>query len=205
MKKVIFALSFLLFISACGREEKDDQIAVLQAENVAYQEQISALEAENASLWDRLKEQQDIGKEADPITSFFETVECDGSTVSMNIVAGSKADAWESEARHLVEELKDQLPLQEDRDLVDAYLHAVEEQVERMNIIAVYPVSDVSIPYPDRLNTSGTLRGVLWAGSRSKLWQDTFTQLRFALPDCQDYTYLFDAEKTEQKLAESLQ
>jgi len=205
MKKVIFALSFLLFLSACGRGEKDDQITVLQTENAAYQEQISALEAENASLRNQLKEQQNTGEEADPITSFFETVECDGSTVSMNIVAGSKADAWESEARHLVEELKDQLPLQEDRDLVDAYLHAVEEQVERMNIIAVYPVSDVSIPYPDRLNTSGTLRGVLWAGSRSKLWQDTFSQLCFALPDYQDYTYLFDAGRTEQELAEALQ
>lgn len=205
MKKVIFALSFLLFLSACGRGEKDDQIAVLQTENAAYQEQISALEAENASLRNQLKEQQNTGEEADPITSFFETVECDGSTISMNTVAGSKADAWESEARHLAEELKDQLPLQEDRDLVDAYLHAVEEQVERMDIIAVYPVSDVSIPYPDRLNTSGTLRGVLWAGSRSKLWQDTFSQLCFALPDYQDYTYLFDAGRTEQELAEALQ
>ncbi len=205
MKKVIFALSFLLFLSACGRGEKDDQIAVLQTENAAYQEEISALEAENASLRNQLKEQQNTGEEADPITSFFETVECDGSTISMNIVAGSKADAWESEALHLAEELKDQLPLQEDRDLVDAYLHAVEEQVERMNIIAVYPVSDVSIPYPDRLNTSGTLRGVLWAGSRSKLWQDTFSQLCFALPDYQDYTYLFDAGRTEQELAEALQ
>ncbi|MDE7042541.1 MAG: hypothetical protein K2P10_07085 [Oscillospiraceae bacterium] len=205
MKKVIFALSFLLLLSACGREEKNDQIAVLQAENAAYQEQISALEAENVSLRDQLKEQQDTGEETDPITSFFETVECDGSTVSMNIVAGSKADAWESEARHLAEELKDQLPLQEDRDLVDAYLHAVEEQVERMNIIAVYPVSDVSIPCPDRLNTTGTLRGVLWAGSRSKLWQDAFNQLRFALPDYQEYIYLFDTEKTEQELAEALQ
>lgn len=205
MKKVIFALSFLLFLSACGRGEKDDQIAVLQTENAAYQKQISALEAENASLRNQLKEQQNTGEESDPITSFFETVECDGSTISMNIVAGSKADAWESEALHLAEELKDQLPLQEDRDLVDAYLHAVEEQVERMNIIAVYPVSDVSIPYPDRLNTSGTLRGVLWAGSRSKLWQDTFSQLCFALPDYQDYTYLFDAGRTEQELAEALQ
>lgn len=205
MKKVIFALSFLLFLSACGSGEKDDQIAVLQTENAAYQEQISALEAENASLRNQLKEQQNTGEEADPITSFFETVECDGSTISMNIVAGSKADAWESEALHLAEELKDQLPLQEDRDLVDAYLHAVEEQVERMNIIAVYPVSDVSIPYPDRLNTSGTLRGVLWAGSRSKLWQDTFSQLCFALPDYQDYTYLFDAGRTEQELTEALQ
>lgn len=205
MKKVIFALSFFLFLSACGRGEKDDQIAVLQTENAAYQKQISALEAENASLRNQLKEQQNTGEESDPITSFFETVECDGSTISMNIVAGSKADAWESEALHLAEELKDQLPLQEDRDLVDAYLHAVEEQVERMNIIAVYPVSDVSIPYPDRLNTSGTLRGVLWAGSRSKLWQDTFSQLCFALPDYQDYTYLFDAGRTEQELAEALQ
>ena len=35
---------------------------------------------------------------------------------------GSKADAWESEARHLAEELKDQLPLQEDRELVDALI-----------------------------------------------------------------------------------
>ena len=172
MKKVIFSLSFLLLLTACGREEKDNQIAVLQTENAAYQEQISAL---------------------------------DGSTVSMNIVAGTQAEAWEAEARHLAEELKIQLPLQEDRDLIDAYLYAVEEQVERMDVIAVYPVSDVSIPNPDRLSTSGTMRGVLWAGSRSKLWQDAFTQLRFALPDCQDYTYLFDAGTAEQELAEALQ
>jgi hypothetical protein len=152
-----------------------------------------------------LEERQDAGEEADPITSFFAAVECDGSTVSMNIVAGTQAEAWEAEARHLAEELKIQLPLQEDRDLIDAYLYAVEEQVERMDVIAVYPVSDVSIPYPDRLSTSGTMRGVLWAGSRSKLWQDAFTQLRFALPDCQDYTYLFDAGTAEQELAEALQ
>ena len=187
MKKVIFSLSFLLLLTACGREEKDNQIAVLQTENAAYQEQISALEAENASLRDQLEERQDAGEEADPITSFFAAVECDGSTVSMNIVAGTQAEAWEAEARHLAEELKIQLPLQEDRDLIDAYLYAVEEQVERMDVIAVY------------------MRGVLWAGSRSKLWQDAFTQLRFALPDCQDYTYLFDAGTAEQELAEALQ
>ena len=89
MKKVIFSLSFLLLLTACGREEKDNQIAVLQTENAAYQEQISALEAENASLRDQLEERQDAGEEADPITSFFAAVECDGSTVSMNIVAGN--------------------------------------------------------------------------------------------------------------------
>ena len=129
MKKVIFSLSFLLLLTACVREEKDNQIAVLQTENAAYQEQISALEAENASLRDQLEERQDAGEEADPITSFFAAVECDGSTVSMNIVAGTQAEAWEAEARHLAEELKIQLPLQEDRDLIDAYLYAVEEQV----------------------------------------------------------------------------
>lgn len=106
MKKVIFSLSFLLLLTACGREEKDNQIAVLQTENAAYQEQISALEAENASLRDQLEERQDAGEEADPITSFFAAVECDGSTVSMNIVAGTQAEAWEAEARHLAEELK---------------------------------------------------------------------------------------------------
>ncbi len=205
MKKVICALSLFLLLSACGREEEDSQLAALQAENAIYQEKITVLEAENASLCDQLKELQNASEETDPITRFYGMVEYDGSTVSMNTVADSQADAWEAETRHLAEELKAQLPLQEDRELVDAYLYAVEEQVARMDVMAVYPVSDVSIPYPERLNSSGTLRGVLWAGSRIKLWKDTFDQLRSVLPDYPDYTYLFDAGTAEQELAEALQ
>ena len=205
MRKIIYALILLLLLSACGRREEKNQIADLKTINAALEEENAALKEENASLRAQLEElSESSDAEANPIDSFYKEVEVDGSTVSMNILANSWADAWETETRHLAEELKVQLPLQEDRDLVDGYISAVEEQAGRMDVMAIYPVSDISIPYPERINSSGTLRGVMWAGMRNVIWQDTFFQLLYVLPDGPNYTYIFDRDAAGTDMAEKL-
>lgn len=196
MRKIICALTLILLLSACG-EEKDERIAALEAEN-------AALAAENDSLRTQIEKWDEISADDNPIDRFYETVDDDGSTAAMNTVANSKADDWEAEARHIAEELKEQLPLQEDRDLVDEYLLAAEQQIERMDVMAIYSISDVSIPHPERVNYSGTLRGVMWAGSRMRLWRDTFEQLRSISPTGWNYTYLFDADAARAKLDDLL-
>lgn len=148
----------------------------LQQENESLRQQISALEAErdelakenknltdeNAALDDTAPESGD--EEANPIDRFFENVDASSSTAEMNAVADSWAGAWEAECRNVAKWLKGQLPLQEDQALVDAYIAAAEGQSSRMDVMAIYPIADLSVPQDDRANSSGSLRGVLWAG-----------------------------------------
>ncbi len=184
----VCASALMLGVTACGTGERTQRIV--------------GLEAENANLRVQVEELKKSAPEENPIDRFFGGLEYDGTTLVMNVVAGCQANAWEAEVRHLAEELKSQLPLQEDRDLVDAYIFAVEEQVQRMEVMAIYPVSDVSIPEPERINSSGTLRGVLSAEGRSGIWRDTFDQLRWVLPFEQDYVFVFDASGAEEELSE---
>ena len=209
MKKAVCMFLLLLLFTSCGGEKANQE--KLETENITLKEQIDDLKTENANL-----KQQNIDLETqledlksrtpkeNPIDAFFRTVEDDGSTASMNIVAGSWTEAWEAETRNLAEELKAWLPLQEDRELVDDYIRTVEEQIERMDVMAIYDVSDVSISNPERLESSGTLRGVLWAGGRRAIWKDTFFQLFYAFPHSSDYTYIFDSAAAETTLAEEL-
>ncbi len=193
MKKALCALcvpALMLGLSACDTGEKNWKIADLEEENAALRAQIEELEKSNL--------------EENPIDPFFDMVEYGGTTSVMNTVAGCQADAWEAEARHLAEELKLLLPLQEDRDLVDAYIAAAAEQVSRMGVMAIYPVSDVSLPESERIYTSGTLRGVLWAGSRAQIWKDTFYQLRSVMFFEYEYEFVFDAGTTQRYLTDKL-
>ncbi len=200
---LILTVLLLLTLSACGNRETES----LRVEKDDLQAQVSALEKENAALRAELGQLQtemrkvsESDRENNPIDRFYDTVETDGSTVSMNAVAYSCADAWEAEARNMAEQLKSQLPLAEDRDLVDAYIAAVEEQIERMNIMAIYQVSDLEMPQEERPASSGTLRGVLWAGNQANLWRDTFYQLYWVLPFSGNDKFLFDPEAVSLEL-----
>ena len=207
MKKLIAALSllFVLSLTACGNSD-----AALRQENEALRQQILALEAErdnlakenkdlteeNAALDDTAPESGD--DEANPIDRFFEGVDVGSSTAEMNAVA---------ECRNAAKWLKGQLPLQEDQALVDAYIASAEEQSARMDIMAIYPIADLTLPQTDRSASSGSLRGVLWAGAHQQVWKDTFYQLLYVAPDyaggvdsAVSYQFLFDVEAAQTQL-----
>ncbi len=202
-KNLFLSVLLLLTFSACKSEDAEP----LRIENSELQTQVSALEEENAVLRAELEQLQvetqrtaESGREDNPIDRFYDAVETDSSTASMNLAANSRADAWEAETRNLAEQLKTQLPPAEDRDLVDAYLAAVEEQAGRMDIMAIYPIADLELSQEERPASSGTLRGVLWAGSRTEIWRDTFYQLFWVLPYNGDHTFLFDPEAARLEL-----
>ena len=204
MKKTIFALALLVVLSltACGtsnsaalQQENEDlrqQIAALESENAALTQENSDLKAENTALDDTAPESGD--EESNPIDRFFDSVDSGSSTVEMDLVADSWAGAWEAECRNVAAWLKEQLPLQEDKDLVDAY-----------------PIADLTVPQTDRVATSGTLRGVLWAGAYQQIWKDTFYQLLYIAPDYADgtdsassYEFVFAADTMQSQLDEAL-
>ena len=214
MKKTlaVLALLSLLILTACGNSNAD----ALQQENETLRQQVAALEAENenlkaenAALDDTAPESGD--EEANPIDRFFDGVDIGSSTAEMDFVAGSWANAWEAECRNVAEWLKKQLPRQEDQDLVDAYIASAEEQVSRMNIMAIYSIADLTVPQTDRAASSGSLRGVLWAGAYQQLWKDTFYQLLYVAPDyaggldsAVSYQFIFDPDAMQAQLDEVL-
>lgn len=214
MKKTlaVLALLSLLILTACGNSNAD----ALQQENETLRQQVAALEAENenlkaenAALDDTAPESGD--EEANPIDRFFDGVDIGSSTAEMDFVAGSWANAWETECRNVAEWLKKQLPRQEDQDLVDAYISSAEEQVSRMNIMAIYSIADLTVPQADRAASSGSLRGVLWAGAYQQLWKDTFYQLLYVAPDyaggmdsAVSYQFVFDPDAMQAQLDETL-
>lgn len=214
MKKTlaVLALLSLLILTACGNSNAD----ALQQENETLRQQVAALEAENenlkaenAALDDTAPESGD--EEANPIDRFFDGVDIGSSTAEMDFVASSWANAWEAECRNVAEWLKKQLPRQEDQDLVDAYISSAEEQVSRMNIMAIYSIADLTVPQADRAASSGSLRGVLWAGAYQQLWKDTFYQLLYVAPDyaggmdsAVSYQFVFDPDAMQAQLDETL-
>ena len=218
MRKVISALlcmaALTLALTACGKES-GGELESLQAENSRLEQQLSQMEEEKAALEEQLQSQTQQPSQEDsaqtgsdqeeenPIDTFYDGVDSDGPTAVLDAVAGCRADAWQAEVQNLARVLKSQLPLPEDQELVDAYVTAAQEQVERMNVMAIYPISDLTLSQQDRVMTSGTLRGVLWAGSRARIWRDTFYQLQAASPD--SYTFTFDPSAAQAQLDELLQ
>lgn len=217
---LLYTLGCVMFLSACGGNS--GELDALRQENEQLRQQVTAFEDERAALTaenQALKEKADAQdaekvpgqgtgqEEANPIDGFYDGAEAeiDGSTFSMNLVEQSRAGAWEAETRALAERLKAQLPLQEDKDLVDDYMAAAEAQTDRMDTMAIYPVSDVNIPQAERIYTSGTMRGVLWAGSDARIWRDTFWQLLNVSP-CWEYdaSFMFDPEIARKELEEVL-
>lgn len=213
MRRVIPAMfcmvALTLSLTACGGENSSE-LEALQAENSQLEQQVSQLEEEKAALEEQLQSQleqsmeEETPQEENPIDTFFDGVETDGATAALDVVASCRADAWQAEAKNMARILKSQLPLPEDQNLVDAYITAAQEQVDRMNVMAIYPISDLTVSQQDRVMTSGTLRGVLWAGSRARVWRDTFEQLRTASPDTL-YTFTFDSNAAQTQLDELLQ
>ena len=211
MKKIlaVLALLSLLILTACGNSNAD----ALQQENETLRQQVAALEAENENLKAENAALDDTAgdEEANPIDRFFDGVDIGSSTAEMDFVAGSWANAWEAECRNVAEWLKKQLPRQEDQDLVDAYISSAEEQVSRMNIMAIYSIADLTVPQADRAASSGSLRGVLWAGAYQQLWKDTFYQLLYVAPDyaggmdsAVSYQFVFDPDTMQAQLDETL-
>lgn len=212
---LLYTLGCVVLLTACGGNSGESD--ALRQENEELRRQVTALEderaaltAENEALRERADAQdaeqapgQETDREANPIDAFYDGAEAesDGSTVSMNLVEQSRAEAWEAETRALAERLKEQLPLQEDKDLVDDYVAAAKAQTDRMDIMAIYPVSDVSVPQEERIYTSGTMRGVLWAGGDARIWRDTFWQLLNASPCWEDdVSFAFDPETAQKEL-----
>lgn len=227
-KKAVILLVLLLLLSACGGGEAER----LQEENAALQRQAAAMEEEKDALQeqaaeiekekDELQKQIDslqteleqtrgnpdwISRENNPISHFYRSVEDNGTTAGMSAVNASCAAAWETEARNLAEQLKAQLYFQEDRDLVDAYIATAEKQVEYMDQMAMYPVSDLRVPQANRLSTAGTLVHVFWPGARAGIWSDIFFQIYGIMPESVavvHYTFIFDAEAARLELEEWL-
>ena len=213
MRRVIPAIicvaALTLSLAACGKET-GGELEALQAENSRLEQQASQLEEEKAALEEQLQSQMEQSSQGDsaqeqgnPIDTFYDGVDSDGPTAVLDAVAGCRADAWQAEVQNLARVLKSQLPLPEDQGLVDAYVTAAQEQVERMNVMAIYPIADLTLSQQNRVMTSGTLRGVLWAGSRARIWRDTFYQLQAASPD--SYTFTFDPSAAQAQLDELLQ
>lgn len=217
---LLYTLGCVVLLTACGGNS--GELDALRQENEELRRQVTALEderaaltAENEALRERADAQdaeqapdQETGREeANPIDAFYDGAEAesDGSTFSMNLVEQSRAEAWEAETRALAERLKEQLPLQEDKDLVDDYVAAAKAQTDRMTTMAIYPVSDVSVPQEERIYTSGTMRGVLWAGGDARIWRDTFRQLLNVSPCWEDDAFfVFDPESAQKELDELL-
>ena len=192
---LILAVLLMLALSACDSGELER----LRTENEELQTQVSALEEKNTALREKLKELEkpkitESERDDNPIDQFYRSLEVDGCTASMNAQNESWADAWEAEARGLADQLKSHLPLQEDRDLVDGYLNAVEEQVQRGQIMAIYPIADLKLSQEERYLVSGTLRMILIPGQRIRAWRDAFYQLLSFLPEVWDDRFLFDPE-----------
>ena len=193
MKKIkilLFAAALILSLTACGNSSASvlqqenralqEQIETLEAENEALTQENENLKAENAALDDTAPESGD--EESNPIDRFFDGVDIGSSTAEMDAVADSWADAWEAECRNAAEWLKDQLPRQDEKDLVDGYIASAEEQIRRMEAMAIWPISDLTLPLEEQAGSSGSLRGVLWAGSYNQVWKDTFYQLLYVSP-----------------------
>lgn len=145
--------------------------------------------------------------ENSPIDSFYENLEPGNSTMEMNIIANSWGYAWECETRSAAEWLKEQLPLQADRELVDAYIAGAEQQIRLMEIMAIYPVTDLELPQDEREMSSGTLKNVMRAEMHQQLWRDTFNQLLKVAPGTggtDAYNFKFNAASAQLELDAAL-
>lgn len=201
-KRILSSFLFLTLtftLTACSGNAEAD-LHALQQENEALRQQVVALE----------ESYQVRSKDNNPIDLFFEHTEHGNSTAEMNFIANSWADAWKAEAYNAAEWLKGQLVLQEDIALVDAYMSATEEQLDRLTTMALYPIADLEIPQEDRSMHSGTLRGVMLAESYQQLWRDTVYQLLYVAPEYDgtiengSYTFLFDADAMQDAINDAL-
>lgn len=197
MKALLAILALCLALSACGDAD------ALRQENEALRREVETLTAENTALTEE-NAVLAVSAEENPIDAFFETKTSYETTMELYSIAGYWADAWEAEARNVAEWLKEMLPLQEDRDLVDGYLAGAEAQQERMAVMAVFGCGDLNYPFEERMRFSGSAPNSLWAMADQRLWRDTFYQLLNTSPDTlderADYQFAFDADAMQAKL-----
>lgn len=149
----------------------------------------------------------DALREENPIDAFYGAKDSWDTTMEMNSIAARWANAWEAEARNAAQWLKGQLPLAEDRDIVDGYLAGAEEQIRRMDVMAVFGCADLNLPFEERMRSSGSIRSVLWSGAYQRLWRDTFYQLLSVAPEAgltgeSGYQFAFDAQAAQAALDE---
>ena len=169
------AALLVLSLTACGGMAELDE---LRAENAALAAENQTLQEENRRLTQALEEQASRQTEEEaaadesgdaslgehnPIDDFFDGGrywDC-GTTAAMRAVADAYSRAWEAELRALAERQKEALLYQEDRDLVDAFVRAVEEQADCMLDLNAFSLADLEAEPGGgaagcRRNTSGT-------------------------------------------------
>ena len=204
IQTLLAALALCLALTACGDAD------ALRQENEALRREVETLTAENAALAEEnttlAEENQALAetREENPIDAFYGAKDSWDTTMEMNSIAARWANAWEAEARNAAQWLKGQLPLAEDRDLVDGYLAGAEAQQERMAVMAVFGCGDLNDPFEERMRFSGSAPNSLWAMAGQRLWRDTFYQLLNTSPGTLDeraaYQFVFDAEAMQAKL-----
>lgn len=227
MKKQILpaCITLALFLTGCG-EHTTTGLHTLQKENEILHQQIAELEescrtlSEENALLNKLNSDLEMNIEnnlssyenqkTNPIDSFFENIEIGSSTSEMNLIANTWANAWKEETYHVAEWLKEQLIRQEDKTLVDTYISTTENQASRLTTMSLYPIADLELPQEERITSSGTLQGVLLAGSYQQLWKDTFYQLIYVAPEYDgtvengSYTFYFDSGKMQEKINDAI-
>lgn len=205
-----------LSLAACGGTAEVD---ALRAENASLTAENQTLKEENRRLTQSLAEQASGQTEAEaadensdtsleehnPIDDFFDNGrywDC-GTTAAMRTVADAYAGAWETELRTLAERQKETLLYQEDRDLVDAYVRAVEEQADCMLELNAFSLADLEAePGEARLAAAGTLLGPVAAQSRAEVYRSGYFRLLYACgyPEA----FCFDPEAAGRELDEEL-
>nr|WP_326186230.1 hypothetical protein [uncultured Oscillibacter sp.] len=216
-----------LSLAACaGTAEPDD---ALQTENAALAAENQALQAENqrlaeaqAALEEQVSRLEQTAadtngdgyvswEESNPIDDFFDEGlywDC-GTTVCMRIVAGTYAEAWETELRHLAETQKAELLYQEDKDLIDAFVQAVEDQAACMYDLELFNCSSLeAAPGDARLATAGTIWLPSAAYSRAEVYRDGCFRLLYACGFTegrdQAEVFCFNPDTTGRELDEQL-
>ena len=144
-------------------------------------------------------------EEHNPIDDFFDGGrywDC-GTTAAMRAVADAYSRAWEAELRALAERQKEALLYQEDRDLVDAFVRAVEDQADCMLDLNAFSLADLeAAPGEARLAAAGTLLGPVAAQSRAEVYRSGYFRLLYAC-GCPE-AFCFDPEAAGRELDEEL-
>ena len=204
-----------LFLTACGGTAEVD---ALRAENASLTAKNQTLQEENRRLTQALAERasgqtaeetdesSDASPEAhNPIDDFFDNGrywDC-GTTAAMRTVADAYSRAWETELRTLAEQQKEALLYQEDRDLVDAFVRAVEDQADCMLDLNAFSLADLeAAPGEARLAAAGTLLGPVAAQSRAEVYRSGYFRLLYAC-GCPE-AFCFDPEAAGRELDEEL-
>lgn len=219
------ALTLVLSLTACGAAGSGSSAAAGSAAASGASSQAQALQAENktlkaqnAALQAQLDAAQAAGsaassagaadagetRESNPIDTFFDKspYASDDTTAVMAYVAEERQTAWKAELDHLADAIKAGLTFDADKQLVDSYVAAAEEQAKKMQDLTLFVCGDTAAAPQERINTAGTIRSVLWGQSGAQIYRDTFFQLMNASPYSQEggYEYSFNASAVQAEM-----